>query len=375
MIEKKMLFTPGPVMTSDKVKAVLAHPDMGHRRPAFGQIVDRVRASLLELFKADDRYATVVVSGSGTAANETALSSIIKDSDGVLLIKNGEFGNRLHDILTCYGLTFHTLEYDWGQRPSLEQIEQVLAGNTRIQWVCMVYHETSTGLVNPVSEVGDLVQKYDRHLFVDCISAIGGEDINVVRDHIDVATGVANKAVGGMTGVSFVCAKRSSVPVLQTEVPRRNIYLNLQEHLEWADSLSQTPNTPSVTMFVALEAVLRELLEEGLETRIQKYQSCARIIRDGVRKLGLRLLLVDELSSNTVTSVFLPEGISLADFITELDRRGYIVYPGKGSFYVQNMFQIANMGQIKPEQCQQFLEVLEDTLEHMARDRLGHDVD
>lgn len=364
MIEKKMLFAPGPVMTSDEVKAVLAHPDMGHRRPMFEQVVDSIRSQLLELFGADDRYATVVVSGSGTAANETALSSIVKDSDEVLLIKNGAFGERLDGILTCYGYTFHKLEYAWGQFPDVKQVEEIVAGNKDIQWICMVYHETSTGMINPVNEVGELAIKYGRRFFVDCVSAVGGEDVNVVRDHIDVSTGVPNKAVGGMTGVSFVCAKRSSVPALG-KVPRRNVYLNLQKHIEWADKRNQTPNTPSVTMFVALAAVLRELFEEGLETRIKRYQSCAKIIRDGIRKLGLRLLLPDELSSNTVTSVFLPEGIKLADFINELDSRGYVLYPGKGPFYDQDMFQIANMGWIRPEDCREFLRVLKDTIDDM----------
>lgn len=369
MIEKKMLFTPGPVMTSDKVKAVLAHPDMSHRRPIFEQVVDSVRAKLLKLFRADDRYTTVVVSGSGTAANETALSSIIKDSDEILLIKNGEFGKRLDGILTCYHYTFHKLEYAWGQLPDMKEVENALVKNKDIQWICMVYHETSTGMINPVNEVGELANKYGRKLFVDSVSAIGGEDIDVVRDHIDVCTGVPNKAVCGMTGASFICAKRSSVPVLGVEVPRRNIYLNLQKHIEWADKCSQTPNTPSVTMFVALDAALQELFEEGLENRIKRYQTCAKIIRDGVRELGLRLLLPDELSSNTVTSVFLPEGVKLADFVDELDRRGYVVYPGKGHFYDRNMFQIANMGQIEPEHCRDFLRVLEETLEYMGFER------
>jgi 2-aminoethylphosphonate-pyruvate transaminase len=365
MLEKKMLFSPGPVLTTDRVKKSLLHPDMCHRRPVFEAYVSRIRSNLLSLFKADQTYTAAIISGSGTAANETTLSSIIRDSEEVLLIKNGEFGERLEEILSCYHFQFHTLSYPWGTQPELKDVEKVLEGNEKIQWVCMVYHETSTGMRNPLNEVGKLVCKYQRKLFVDCVSAVGAEPINVLEDHIDVCTGVANKAIGGLPGVSFVIARRSSVPDLGKDVPRRNIYLNLQKHIEMADHWNQTPNTPAVNMFVALDAVLQEVIEEGLEARIRMYQQCARIIRDGVKELQLRTLIPEKYSGNTVTSVFLPPELHLEEFIDELDRRGYVVYPGKRHLYQENMFQIANMGDIHPKDCDEFLHVMKDVIEGM----------
>jgi 2-aminoethylphosphonate-pyruvate transaminase len=160
-------------------------------------------------------------------------------------------------------------------------------------------------------------------------------------------------------------ARRASVPALSPDMPRRSIYLNLQKHIEWAEKTNQTPNTPAVTMFIALDAALEELMEEGLQARIRRYQECAAILRAGVRALGLRVLLPDAQASNTVTSVFLPAGVLLKDFISELDRRGYVVYAGKGPFYEQNMFQIANMGWIRPIDCRAFLKTLARTLADM----------
>ena len=348
-------------MTSEKVKKSMSHPDIPHRRKIFEGYLERNRANLLKLFNADENYTTVLVSGSGTAANETALSSIIKETDEVLLIKNGVFGERLDEILSCYHYPIHRLDYTWGQPPDVAEVDAALAENPRIQWVCMVYQETSVGMRNPVEEIGEVVKKHGRKYFVDCISAIGGEDVNVVREHIDVATGSGNKAISGPTGISFVCAKRSSVPSLD-EIPRRNIYLNLQNHIKWAEERSQTPNTPAVTNFIGLDAALTELHEEGIENRIARYQKCRKIIRDGLKDLGLRLLLPDELNSNTVTSVFLPEGIQLADFIDEMEERGYVLYPGKGHFFEENMFQIANMGWLSEEDCHQLLRVLADVI-------------
>jgi 2-aminoethylphosphonate-pyruvate transaminase len=367
MIEKKMLFTPGPVMTSRRLKSVLAHPDLPHRQPAFEQILRRIRANLLTLFHADASYVAVVVSGSGTAANETALSSVVKAGEEVLLVKNGEFGNRLEDILACYGYKHTTLDLPWGVAPDPAAVDSALAANPRLAWVCMVFHETSTGMINPVHAVGQMVQARGRKLFVDCVSAVGGQDIDVLRDRIDICTGVPNKALAGTTGCSFVVARRECVPALGPRLPRRNIYLNLQKHIEWAEEKNQTPNTPAVTMFVALDAALEELLEEGQAERIRRYQQCAAILRAGVRALGLRILLPDSQASNTVTSVFLPAGVMLNPFIMELDRRGYVVYAGKGPFYEQNMFQIANMGWIRPADCRAFLKELGRTLRDMQK--------
>jgi 2-aminoethylphosphonate-pyruvate transaminase len=112
MIEKKMLFTPGPVMTSEAVRAVLLQPDIPHRQPAFEQYVRRIRESLLQLSGAD-AGTTVVVSGSGTAANETALSSIVRPGEAVLLLTNGEFGERLRGILEVYAYPLHVFDFGW----------------------------------------------------------------------------------------------------------------------------------------------------------------------------------------------------------------------------------------------------------------------
>jgi 2-aminoethylphosphonate-pyruvate transaminase len=362
MIEKKMLFTPGPVMTSDAVKAVLLQPDIPHRQPVFEQYVHRIRQNLLRLVEADSDYTAVVVSGSGTAANETALSSIVRPNEEVLLLKNGEFGDRLQGILEVYGYRQHVLDFGWANPYNLEAVRRALDENPAIGWTCMVYHETSTGMRNVLGAIGALTAAAGRKLFVDGVSAIGGEPLDVVGDHIDVCTGVPNKAISGLPGVSFVIARRSRVPALGEGMPRRNVYLNLQKHMEWSDRAEQTPNTPSVQMFVALDAALEELAVEGLGRRIGRYQECAAILRQGLEHLGLRLLLAPEYRSNTVTTTFLPRLFGVDAFIEAMDHQGCVLYPGKGPLLEQNCFQVANMGWITPDDCRRLLAVIEATL-------------
>jgi len=226
----------------------------------------------------------------------------------------------------------------------------------------MVFQETSTGMINPVQEVGNLALKYNKIYHVDAISAVGGEDVNVKRDNIDFCTGVPNKAVGGQPGVSFICTKRSRIKQIE-DIPRRNIYLNLQHYIKEAEERNQTPNTPSVVMFITLNEALKVLLEEGIEETIKRYQENASIIRKGLKELGLELLIKEEqLMSNTVTSAFLPSQIKVKDFISQIEHEGYVLYLGKGPLLGQNLFQIANMGQIFPKDCEEIIEVIREVL-------------
>ncbi len=360
MIEKKMLFTPGPVMTDQRVKVAALLSDICHRRAVFEKLYSEIRNNLLKLFHGPkDEYSTVVITGSGTASNETVLSSVVDSNKKVLLISNGEFGNRLKDIICCYGSGLNLVEYKWAEYPDLSRIENELKNDKDISLISMVYHETSTGMINPVHQVGKLARDYNKMYHIDSISAIGGEDVDVKRDNIDFCTGVANKAVGGQTGVSFICVRRATLKQIQN-VPKRNIYLNLQNHIKAAEEHNQTPNTPSVVMFLTLNEALKVYFEEGQEKVIRRYRENAAIIRKGFRELNLDLLLSDQsLMSNTVTSAFLPPGIDINDFIDKVENAGYVLYPGKGPLLKRNLFQVANMGQILPEDCKIFIRVLE----------------
>jgi 2-aminoethylphosphonate-pyruvate transaminase len=361
MKEKQYLFCPGPVMVSEKVRQALLHPDMCHRVPSFENIIQNVQNKLLEVYKANEDYAILLITGSGTAANETVISSYFTDDDEVLLISNGEFGDRLEELLQIHKVKADILKYEWGKRPDVSDVERKLKANRHITTMMMVFHETSTGVVNPVKEVGELAARYGKTYIVDGVSAVAGEDVDVVRDHIDFCTSSSNKCLASFPGVGIICANKSKTERTQKN-KTRVAYLNLYRLYQMSENLHQTPNTPSVTMFIALEAAVQRLLEEGLAEQINRHQRCARMIRDGVRKMGLRLLIEDKVASNTVSSVFLPAEISMADFIGAMEEKGFTVYAGKGPLKPQNMFQIANMGEIDEEMCHVFLKTMEETL-------------
>ena len=224
----------------------------------------------------------------------------------------------------------------------------------------MVFHETSTGMINPVQEVGDLCVKYGKKYFVDSVSAAGGENVDVIHNHIDFTTSVGGKCVGAFPGSAFICAKEKYLKEL-TNLQCKNIYLNLFKHYQFAVNKHQTPNTPNVTLFWALNKAITNILSEGLDSRIARYQSCSTIIREGVKKLGLHLLL-DAHMSNTVTSVFLSEGKNIINFLADMESLGYVLYIGKDNYGEMGMFQIANMGEIYENDCRTFLNAVDGVI-------------
>ena len=229
----------------------------------------------------------------------------------------------------------------------------------------MVMHETSTGMINPVKEVSELCKKHNVLFHLDAVSAVGGEAIDLDGWGVDYCTGVPNKAVGGQPGASFVVVKRDRIPEIKN-APVRNTYLRLQKHIELAETISQTLNTPSVVMFNTFLESVKELLEEGLDKRIARYRENASIIRKAAAEIGLEILLDESISSNTVTSVFLPPSIPVNDFVDRMEDEGYVMYLGKGPLLERNMFQIANMGQIFPADCRAFVKVLNSVFEEMS---------
>ncbi len=363
MLEKKLLFAPGPVLTSDRVKKAALNPDLCHRSKMFEEIYSGLKGKVTELFRGDtESYISVVVSGSGTASNETVISSIFDTNDEILIITNGEFGNRLLEISNTYKIPTRVVRFDWGEYPDLNRIEDALKRYKNIKLVSLVFHETSTGMINPVKDIGNLVKQYEKLYHVDAISAVGSENVNVVEQNIDFCTGVPNKSVSGHPGVSFICINREAYEKVKN-IEGKNVYLNLHKHVLFSETKNQTPNTPSVVMFLTLNEALDELFEEGLDNRIARYKKSAEIIRNGAKDLNLEFLIKDQsIMSTTVTSLFLPEKINVYEFVDKMYQRGYVVYLGKGPLLDKNMFQVANMGNIYPEDCLTFNNVMKEVL-------------
>src|SRR5262249_48485667 len=194
--------------------------------------------------------------------------------------------------------------------------------------VAMVHHETTTGLINPVRAIAEVVDSQNRVFILDAVSGLAGETIDIAGPHIYMVAGTAGKCIQGFPGVSFVLVRKGFMERMKA-YPKRSWYLHLPHYFQNQDE-SLVPFTPAVQLCYAFEEALDELLEEGVANRIQRYGRLAGLLRQGMSAMGIKPLLPAELQSNTITSYHIPAGLSYQLLHDRLKEQGYVIYAGQG---------------------------------------------
>jgi 2-aminoethylphosphonate-pyruvate transaminase len=354
-----ILLNPGPVNVSDRVRKALAIPDMCHRESECGELIQNVRQKLLQAFVpgAESEYTAILLTGSGTAAVEAAVLSCIPMAKRVLTINNGMYGQRISDIVTSQRLGIPEIKLDWDTVPDLEKIRTVLKLHKEVQTVAIVHHETTVGLINPVNEIAKMVDDMNRVCVVDSVSGLGGESLDIAGSHMYVVAGTAGKCIQGFPGASFVLIRTGFIERI-AKYPKRSMYLNLSRYFE-AQEQGSVPFTPAIQVYAALDEALSELLEEGVQNRIQRYARSAALIREGLGALGIKAVLPSERQSNSLTAFYLPEGLIYQDLHDRLKARGYVIYAGQGHLS-DKIFRVANMGALTQADFEGFVTVFKE---------------
>jgi 2-aminoethylphosphonate-pyruvate transaminase len=365
-ISEQILLCPGPVRVSPAVRRALAHEDIGHRESEFVEVLTRTRQKLLQVYGVGSRsgYTDVILTGSGTAANEAVISSYCPGKR-TLVLMNGEFGARLLDLCHCHAIDVTALDFGWAMPYRLDQIDAALAsGNYDV--VLMVHHETSTGMLNPVHQVGAVCSMHGAALCVDAISSIGAENQEIAEANITFCTGSANKAIGSLPGLAFVCGKKEAFASL-ADRQSRSRYLDLFRHFEFEEKRYQTPNTPAVSLFFALEAALDELLSETLEGRMRHYAELSSTVRQGFSSIGWRTVIPASMMSRVLTTFYYPDDVDVEHFHQWVRQHDYVIYRGKGPLE-NRAFQVANIGCLSKGDVERFVDIV------LQYDRMFHRV-
>jgi 2-aminoethylphosphonate-pyruvate transaminase len=358
-MKRTLLLNPGPVNVSPRVAAALKRGDLCHREKEFADLAAGIRRKLLASFGIEKEFTSVLISGSGTAALEMGAAAIVSSGKSVLVIQNGVYGERIARIAATYHVPHQVLETPWGVPPDLAAIENAIQQNADIEVVAMVHHETTTGLLNPLKDVGEICQRHGKKFFVDGISSLAGDDFDFAACHVDMVVGTANKCIQGIPGVSFVLFRREDAPRLKN-IPARSLYLNLMGHHQ-AQEAGETLFTPAVQAHYALDEALDELNEETVAGRIKRYRAQAQLLRTGFAEMGLKILLPENIRSNVLTALELPTGLSYPSLHDRLKERGFVIYAGQGNLGNQ-IFRVANMGDIRTEEFKRFLVVLSECI-------------
>jgi 2-aminoethylphosphonate-pyruvate transaminase len=361
-----VLLNPGPVTTTPRVKAAVGARDMCHREPVFSSLLDSVQRKLRVVFGATDKHDILLVTSSGTGGLESAISTFIPAGKKMMVVNNGAFGERLAEIAAVYNIDVVEVKVPWGERIPLDRVEQAFIEHSDIAAAAMIHHETSIGVLNPVADVAKIAHRYGAKLMVDTVSSLGGEDIHVGRDEIDVCVTSANKCLHALSGIASICIHKDMWNAIQHEAPR-NYYLDLRKYYSYMKEKRQTPFTPSVNTIMSLNAALDELLEVGVDARHAHYRKLNAHLREGLLALGLNLLVDVERSSHCLTIVEVPDGMEFCDIYQGVKERGFIVYECKGDL-ASRYFQIANMGALEMSHIDEFLASLADVLAILRKD-------
>jgi 2-aminoethylphosphonate-pyruvate transaminase len=345
MTREWVLLNPGPANTTPTVRAALVMPDLCHREPECFEMMRRCRERLVRLAGADAGWTAVLFAGSGTAAVEAAVASLVPRDRALLVVDNGVYGDRLGRMARAHGIPARALAYDPVTPVAPADVDRMLGAHPELSHVALVHHETTTGLLNPVAEVARIAAHHGRSVIVDAMSSLFGEPLAVTADGIDVVVASANKCLQGMAGVAFVLARRSAVDALQGRPPR-SVYLDLYSHYA-SQEQDNTPFTPAVQVLHAMEQALIELETEGVDRRLARYADNARVLRAGMTALGFEILVPPGRRSNILTTFRLPPGVSYDALHDAMKRQGYIIYAGQGPIR-SHAFRVANMGTLTP---------------------------
>jgi len=361
----KALFTPGPLTTSRTVKQAMLR-DLGSRDFEFIELVKDVRRRLTVLGGVDEsEYTAVLMQGSGTFGVESVIGSVIPPDGKLLVIVNGAYGRRMVKIASVLKIACELLEFPEDCIPEIVDIEARLEHDASITHVAVVHCETTTGIFNPVKEIGAVVKNHGRQYFVDAMSSFGAMPLNLAESGIDYLVSSANKCIEGVPGFSFAIARKASL--LATRGYARSLSLDLLAQWEDLEKSGQFRFTPPTHALLAFHQALIELEDEGgVEGRATRYQANYETILTGMVRLGFDAYLKPQNRGYIITSFLYPTHFKF-DFHTFyelLNEKGFVIYPGKLS--TVDCFRIGHVGRIDPNDSHGLLAAVAATLDEMG---------
>jgi len=361
----KLLFTPGPLTTSVTVKQAMMH-DLGSRDVGFMDLVHDIRRRLLQLGGVDDgTYEAVLLQGSGTFGVESVLSSVIPHDGKLLVAINGAYGRRMADIARTLKVETATIISPESRPIDPAGIEETLARDPAITHLGAIHCETTTGILNPVEQIGCLARAHRRTFLVDAMSSFGGIPMDIRGWGIDFLISSANKCIQGVPGFSFVLARGNLL--LEAEGRARSVSLDLLSQWKAIETTGQFRFTPPTHVLLAFWQALEELeAEGGIAARASRYAENQRILLAGMKGLGFEPFLRPQYQSHIITTFryFAHPKFSFGDFYQRLSHKGYVIYPGKLSD--SDCFRIGTIGHIFRKDILGLLGAIEESLEEMG---------
>ena len=362
-IPKQNLRIPGPTPCPEEIMELMSSPMINHRGPEFKDLLYSVTDRLKRVFQTDnDLY---ILTASGTGALEASLVNTLSPGDEVIAAVTGSFGARYADMAAAAGASVVRLDFQWGTPVDIPALREALQANPAVKAVLVTHNETSTGVANDLEGIAAVVKgEFDKLLLVDAISSLGCVALPVDQWRCDVVATASQKGFLTPPGLSFVSFGPEAWEA-RKQAKASSFYFDLvtaQSYLE----RGQTPFTPNLPLFYALDRSLDVILEEGLEETYTRHAYFADMTRRGVKALGLQLLADESCASDTITAVRVPEGIDAKALVNTLRlEHGVVVAGGLGELEGK-IIRIGHLGAVSESDINGCLDALGKTLQSMG---------
>ncbi|MEE9198861.1 MAG: alanine--glyoxylate aminotransferase family protein [Dehalococcoidia bacterium] len=353
---------PGPTPVPQEVLQAAAGQMINHRGPDFKELIGRITARLKGFFQTENDL--LVFTSSGTGAMEASIVNTLSPGDRVLAIIIGAFGERYAAIARALGAEVVPLSFPFGQAADPDQVRKALEQDITIKAVLVTHNETSTGVTNDLASISRAVREYDRLLLVDAISSIGSIDLPVDSWGCDVVATASQKGWMAPPGLAMVSiSKRAWEANTEARMPR--YYFDFSTAMTSLQK-GETPWTPGLSVFYALDTSLQLMEREGLANVIERHAAVARRTREGIKALGLSLLAREEWASNTVTAIKAPEGLDVKELLRVMREEHGVVLAGGPGPLAGKVFRIGHLGYVNERDIDGVLASLRPTLERLG---------
>jgi serine---pyruvate transaminase len=340
MMNKYRLMSPGPTPVPPEVSAAGALPIIHHRTPEFGAVFTRVNENLKKVFLTESDVFTYAASGTG--AFEGAIQNLFSPGDKVLVVNNGNFGNRWVKMSRAFGLEVTELKYDWGVKADNDEIAEALSRDPGIKAAMCVLSETSTGTVNDVEgfarATGGVIS------VVDAVSGLGACPLRTDEWGVDVVVAGSQKALMTPPGLGFVSVSERAMRAHEEAGMPRYYFDWTAAKKAYAKNPPQTAWTPAVSVIIQLDIALQRLLDEGLENVFERHVMLGRAAREGIKGMGLKLFGPDEDMNSAVTAAYVPDGVDGKQLVRLMFREHGIQVAGGQGPMEGRIFRIGHCG-------------------------------
>ena len=349
---------PGPTPCPPKALQAMGRQMINHRGGEFGKILNSITERLKQVFQT--KGDVFLLTGSGTGGMEAAIVNTLSPGDKVLSISNGAFGGRFGDIAEGYGAEVIRISFEWGKAVDLDTVEKELKANGDIKAVLATHNETSTGMTNRLGDISAVVKKFDKLLLVDAISSLGCINLPTDDWHCDIVVTGSQKGWMVPPGLAMVSiSERGWQAHAKAKMPR--YYWDFSKAKDYFQK-GQTPWTPAISIFYALDTTLDLMLSEGLDNIFTRHARVAQKARDGVKSLGLSLFPDEQYASNTVTAVNVPGNIDILKLGQMLREEYEVIIAGGQGKLAGKIFRIGHLGSVCEDDIKSVLDALNKAL-------------